>query len=193
MNTFALVICVALACSGCHSFNPQTESRKIALAGFQDRPWIAVWRNTDGDHYSPRLRCAVWDDGRVLFCANAPRWSTNLFAGRISVEEVQKLKARVRDTGILEVGAERAVGPSDTWCSLLLIFGDRQTLLHWSEQGWDYFWGETQPVHGSLPSGDWQRSWVQVNRLVLESLPQNANSWPQTFEGAPNTWYLKQP
>ncbi len=183
LNLTACLSLLALGCCGVALGN---------VTNFNDRPLLAVWRNMDGSAYAPRLRFAIWEDGRIVFSKEAPRWGTNLFAGRFTAGQLASLKERVRATGIFNLARASEMGPSDPWCCLLIAFDKEERLFDWSEEGLDYYWAERPPIHGSLPAGNFKRCWTQVNRIALSFSPEDVRRFEGNFSGAPNSWQTKR-
>ena len=193
MKQIIFVACLMLVVGACaRTGNGGVGALRRATAG-ADRPMLAVWRDSDGNTYAPRLRVAIWNDGRILFSKDAPRWGTNLFLGKLRPADVVSLKERVRAMGVLDLSRNSYLRPDEPWCCLLLDFGEQKQMLYWDEEELVWYWNEGQPMHGTLPKGDFKRSWVQVNLLALSLAPKDATRVEEGFRGALSSWYIKQP
>lgn len=164
------------------------------ITNLAERPVLAVWRIVDGVTTDPpRLRVAIWADGRMVFSPNAPKWGTNLLFGRISLEELSLLEKRVRATGVFELDRTTHLSPDSAWYCLLLDFDSDRRMLQWDEETeLPYYWNEKPPVHGSLPRGNFKRCWVEVNRIALSFAPHKADPVAADFKFPHRTWFIEQ-
>jgi hypothetical protein len=193
MKLFITIIGLTLILGACTRIGTGNLPERWSATEGSNRPILAVWRDFDGNIYAPSLRVAIWNDGRILFSKDAPKWGTNLFHGRLRAADLVLLKERVRATGIMDLTRNSYLRPDEPWCCLLLDFGAQKQLLYWDEDELHYYWNERQPVHGSLPAGNFKRCWAQVNLLALSFLPKEAHAAKEGFKGAPDLWYIKQP
>ncbi len=183
-----LIGCFALGGVTFSSAAPENGGGVQSGTNTATRPFLAIWRDFDGKTYAPSLRVAIWNDGRVLFAKEAPKWGTNLFLGRLKPGELTALKDRVRATGILDLGRTSYLVPDDAVYCLLVDLGDKRQLLYWNEDELRYYWNEDTSVPGTVIAGDFKRCWVKVNRLALSAAPASSSKTEEGFKGAPKSW-----
>ena len=49
------------------------------------------------------LRIAIWDDGRIRFAEDQKKWSHALRQGRISADQIARLKEDILKTGVFDL------------------------------------------------------------------------------------------
>lgn len=99
-------------------------------------PFVAIWRSDEGPWAlggAPYLRIAIWESGRVLFAADPVRWSHTLREGRISPEEVSRLKQAITDTGVFSLKGYCYLVPDAPVDCIALGFGAQRQMLYWDE------------------------------------------------------------
>jgi hypothetical protein len=164
-----------------------------AQARSAERPILAIWQESNGNRAPDRetppfLRVAIWADGRVVFAPDPERWSHKLREGRIALAEVEKLKARVAETGVFELkGTTYLVPDADVDC-LMVDFGPkRRQMLYWDEVETPGYGINIDPKPQHLR---FKACWKAVNALALAVRPEDAESVAGHFP-IPKTWRLR--
>jgi hypothetical protein len=155
--------------------------------GREDRPFVAVWRHTDGfvsKADAPYLRVAVWDDGRILFAADPKKWGHDLRRGRVANDRVARLKAALRETGVFDLKGHCYLGPDMPIDCMMADLGDRKQALYWVE-------GMTEWMDKPHKKA-FVRCWTAVNDLALATRPAESEPAGERFGPVPKSWYLKR-
>jgi len=161
-----------------------------ALALGATRPFVAIWCSNLGnrlDARPPYLRIAVWEDGRVLFAEKPDQWSDALQEGRISPEEVSRLKRALGETGVFALkGTTYLVPDAPDYCMAVEIGGKKQ-LLHWDERESPNYGINSDPTPEHLR---FKACWKAVNQLAMGARPGKSRPTAGKFQ-VPRSWYLK--
>jgi hypothetical protein len=161
------------------------------LAEESDRPFVAVWRQDDGNttrSEAPYLRFAIWADGRVLFADDPLKWSHELRQGRISQTRVARLKAALSDTGVFELEGTCYLVPCAPKDCLIVDLDGKQQMLYWDEREIPGYGINIDPKPHHL---EFKRCWKLVNHLALVALPDEGEAVRERVQ-IPKSWHLKR-
>ena len=160
---------------------------------FTTRPMLALWLEDEGRRVSkspaPALRFAVWPDGRVVFTESTPKFGKRLQEGKISTEDVKKLRDAILRSDVFSIKRDAALVPDAPSMCLLADTGEKRRLLQWDER-------ET-PGYGIniAPSRDDRKfiaTWKLLNQLGLGAKPEDFRPVDSKFTRPPASWYLRE-
>lgn len=183
MRTFIwLLLLVAVS-------TPVTTS---APDNFEERPFLAIWRDSDGSRRSgaPYLRVAIWSDGRIVFAKDPKKWEQELFEGRIEAARVTELKKALEETGVFELKGNCYLVPDAPVDCIMLDLGAKQQMLYWDEIESANYGINISPKPHHLK---FKTCWKEVNKLALKAIPKQSQPHRERFSRPPASWRLKGP
>lgn len=154
-----------------------------------ERPFFAVWRDTDGRRMSPCLRIAFWDDGRVDFDGEAPKWSGKLRTGTLKREEVERLKRALQATVVFQIKSNSHTMPDGPIICLMFRLGTQEQILYWDEIESTSTGIDLLPTEAKT---QFKQCWKMMNQLALDARPQESKKVEEPFRPPPRTWYGKR-
>ncbi len=176
-------LCAALVASNSSAQAPTNAPDLIS----HERPFIAIWEDKPGHTFkqeAPYLRIAIWNDGSVLFAANPKSWSHGLRRGRISVEQVTRLKSAISASGVFDLkttGIYPVCCPQDY---ILADLGAKQQLLSCAEVAW--------PHVKEREYQELRKCWYALDQIALSGRPDDFEAVDQRFRKAPPSWFLQE-
>ncbi len=154
-----------------------------------ERPFFAVWRDTDGERMSPCLRIAFWDDGKVLYDSEAPKWSGKLRTGTLRREEVERLKRALQATPVFQIKDDAHTMPDGPIICLMVRLGKQEQVLYWDEIESSNTGIDLSPTEAKT---QFKQCWKMMNQLALDARPQESKKVEEPFRPPPRTWYGKR-
>jgi hypothetical protein len=186
MKQFTLILLTAIAWSG--------PIHNIAAAEVStNRPFLAIWRDSEGLHQgseAPFLRIAIWNDGRIVFAKDPGKWSHDLREGRIDAAQLAELKQAVQKTGVFELKGTCYLVPDAPVDCVMIEVGGKQQMLYWDERETPGYGINIAPKEQHLK---FIRCWKEMNRLALDAIPKESQSYTNRFQRPPQSWRLKKP
>lgn len=158
----------------------------------QDRPFLAIWRDTEGFRRSeaPYLRVAIWNDGRIIFAKDPKKWGHELLEGGIDAARVAELKKALEGTGVFELKGNSYLVPDGPVDCVMLDLGAKQQMLYWDEVETANYGINISPKAHHLK---FKSCWKEVNNLALGAIPKQSQSHAGRFPRPPSSWRLKRP
>ncbi|MFN3649461.1 MAG: hypothetical protein ACK47B_07740 [Armatimonadota bacterium] len=166
----------------------ETRPSPATLKLGPERPVVAIWRDSEGRQSgAPYLRIAIWGDGRVLFAADPQRWGHSLREGKLSREEVSRLRKEIAKTGVFSLTGTAYLVPDAPVDCVALDFGKRKQMLYWDEVETPNYGIniDPKPHHRKF-----KETWKAVNRLALAARPKQSRPVSGRFD-PPREWRLK--
>lgn len=152
------------------------------------RPIVAIWCVSQGFRPGPPyLRIAIWEDGRVLFAEKPDQWSDALREGKISPEEVSRLKRALGETGVFALRSAAYLVPDAPDLCMVLNIGGKRRSFHWDEVENPHYGINIEPTPEHLR---FKACWKAVNQLAVVARPGKSGPVSGKFQ-PPRSWYLK--
>lgn len=165
----------------------------VPADAFASRPMLALWLEHEGmrvgKSLAPALRFAIWPDGRVVFAEGAPKFGTQLQEGRITIQEVKKLRDAIMRSDLFTMKREAALVPDAPSMCLLVDAGEKRRLSKWDEY--------EAPGYGISNSSSpddrkFIATWKLLNQLGLGVRPKALRPLDSKFQRPPANWYLRE-
>jgi len=143
-----------------------------AAGNFEERPLVAVWRDSDGLESKSQalyLRIAIGNDGRIVFATERKEWKHELRDGTIDAASLARLKKAIQATGIFKLKGNCYLVPDAPVDCMMIDLGDKQQMLYWDEVETPGYGINSFPKPRHLK---FKRSWKEVNKLALAAIPK---------------------
>jgi hypothetical protein len=195
-GAFAVLVSLMLIAGLVWIFKGSTTGTELSEHAIQidhaerkDRPFLAIWQADGGLVGGAYLRIAIWDDGRIRFAQDQKKWSHALRQGRISADQIARLKEDILKTGVFELKGYCYLVPDADMDCLLLDFSGMNQMLYWDEVEAPNYGINIDPKPHHLK---FKECWKMVNELALKVVPVRSEPAAQEFRSAPKSWYLKE-
>jgi len=160
----------------------------------REQPTIAIWYSSSGNRKGGKatassLRAAIWPDGRILFLENPQQRSSMLRYGRVTTDEIEKLKHDLEETGIFELKGYCYLVPDAPVLCILVNSGTHQQILYWDEvENPNYgINAQLKPHHVTF-----KKAWHAANALALSLRPPDSVPLEEQLAEPPDSWYVKR-